>query len=184
MVVGICAAVALGGCEQTKSFFGLNKRVPDEFSVYSRAPLSLPPDFALRPPEPGSDRPQRIMPRDDALAALSRGQKTAGKAATAANSQDPGLQALLRQLQATNPDPDIRTEIDRETSILAAESTTFTDKLLFWRKQDPFGAEEVDPAKEAKRLQEAKALGKPLNEGSVPIISRKKKGAFEGLLPF
>lgn len=184
MIVGICTVVVLGGCEQTKSIFGLSKRSPDEFAVYSRAPLSLPPDFALRPPEPGSDRPQRVMPRDDAQSALTGKRSTAGKTANeAANSKDPGLQALLRQLQAANPDPNIRAEIDRETSILAIESTTFTDKLLFWRDKEPFGTA-VDPAKEAKRLQEAKALGQPLNEGNVPIISRKKKGAFEGLLPF
>lgn len=185
MVVGVCAAVALGGCEQTKSLFGLEKRAPDEFAVYSRAPLSLPPDFALRPPEPGSDRPQRVMPRDDAMAALggAKGKNAAQAAAQAAAPGDPGLQALLRQLQATNTDPNIRNEVDRETSILASESETFTDKLLFWRKPEPNYAE-VDPVKEAKRLQEAKALGKPLNEGNVPVISRKKKGAFEGLLPW
>ena len=184
MVVGVCAAVVLGGCEQTKNMFGLSKRAPDEFAVYSRAPLSLPPDFTLRPPEPGSDRPQRIMPRDDAMAALRGKGKSAGQsAAEAAAPGDPGLQALLRQLQATSPDPNIRSEVDRETSILAAESTTFTDKLLFWREPEPVHSE-VDPAKEAKRIQEAKALGKPLNEGNVPIIGRKKKGAFEGLLPF
>lgn len=184
MVVGACAAVALGGCEQTKSMLGLEKQAPDEFAVYSRAPLSLPPDFALRPPEPGTDRPQRVMPRDDAMSALSGGRKSTGKpTAEATASSDPGVQALLRQLQASNPDPNIRNEVDRETSILAAESTTFTDKLLFWRTPTP-NYSEVDPAKEAKRIQEAKALGQPLNEGKVPTISRKKKGALEGLIPW
>lgn len=184
VIVCVCAVVALGGCEQTKSFFGLTKRSPDEFAVYQRAPLSLPPDFTLRPPEPGTDRPQRVMPRDNALSALT-GKRESGKTTTAdsAASKDPGVQALLRQLQATNPDPNIRVEIDRETSQLVAASQTFTDKLLFWRKPEPVDSE-VDPAKEAKRIQEAKALGKPLNEGKVPTISRKKKGAFEGLLPF
>lgn len=182
VVIGVCAALGLGGCEQTKSFFGIGKQGPDEFAVYSRAPLSMPPDFALRPPEPGSDRPQRVMPRDDALRALTGGRPlTADSQATAA--ADPGLQALLRQLQATHPDPNIRAEVDRETSMLAAESTSFTDKLLFWRKPEPFGSE-VDPAKETKRIQEAKALGQPLNQGKVPTIARKQKAPLEGLLPF
>ena len=32
--------------------------MPDEFAVESRAPLTVPPDFDLRPPEPGAPRPQ------------------------------------------------------------------------------------------------------------------------------
>ncbi|MGH7063561.1 MAG: DUF3035 domain-containing protein, partial [Stellaceae bacterium] len=32
--------------------------MPDEFAVESRAPLTIPPDFDLRPPEPGAARPQ------------------------------------------------------------------------------------------------------------------------------
>ncbi len=31
---------------------------PDEFAVESRAPLTIPPDFDLRPPQPGAPRPQ------------------------------------------------------------------------------------------------------------------------------
>jgi Protein of unknown function (DUF3035) len=32
--------------------------MPDEFAVESRAPLTIPPEFNLRPPEPGAPRPQ------------------------------------------------------------------------------------------------------------------------------
>ena len=36
---------------------GMGKRSPDEFAVVKRAPLIVPPDFDLRPPEPGAPRP-------------------------------------------------------------------------------------------------------------------------------
>lgn len=181
IVAGVCAALMLGGCEQTKNILGLNKRAPDEFAVYSRAPLSLPPDYGLRPPEPGTDRPELVMPRDEAIAAL------AGKAPTAVvkdekvkTPSDPGTDALLRELGASNPDPNIRQEVNRETTVLADESTTFADKLIFWRAPQPTDSV-LDPVAEAKRLREAKALGKPINEGDVPVISRKKRGLLEGI---
>ena len=35
----------------------MSKRAPDEFAVVRRAPLIVPPDFDLRPPDPGAPRP-------------------------------------------------------------------------------------------------------------------------------
>ena len=50
--VALLAVAALGGCEETKKALGQVKQPPDEFAVFQRAPLSLPPDYALRPPAP------------------------------------------------------------------------------------------------------------------------------------
>jgi len=180
-IVAVCAAVGLSGCEQTRNMLGLNKRSPDEFAVYSRAPLSLPPNYGLRPPEPGTDRPNLVMPRDEAQSALTGTRPAPRQPVSQASAPDDiAVAALLNDLRATEAAPNIRIEIDRETSMLAVESRTFADQLIFWRDPEPFGTA-VDPAKEAKRIQEAKALGQPLNEGEVPIISRKKKGLLEGI---
>ena len=48
----------LSGCSDFKQIIGLDPTMPDEFAVESRAPLTIPPDFNLRPPEPGAPRPQ------------------------------------------------------------------------------------------------------------------------------
>jgi Protein of unknown function (DUF3035) len=53
----LCAA-ALQGCSNLKRDIGLEPTMPDEFAVESRAPLTLPPDYSLRPPRPGAPRPQ------------------------------------------------------------------------------------------------------------------------------
>ncbi len=42
----------------------MDRSSPDEFAVESRAPLTIPPDFALRPPQPGAPRPQEITAAD------------------------------------------------------------------------------------------------------------------------
>ncbi|WP_316978420.1 DUF3035 domain-containing protein [Shumkonia mesophila] len=179
-IVAVCAAIGLGGCEQTRGMLGLNKRSPDEFAVYSRAPLSLPPNYGLRPPEPGSDRPNLVMPRDEAQSALTGTRAAPRQPVSRVGPDEVAVMALLRDLRANEADPNIRVEVDRETSVLAAESRTFTDKLIFWRDPEPYG-EAVDPGKETKRIQEAKALGQPLNKGDVPIISRKKRSLLEGI---
>jgi hypothetical protein len=56
----VCSAGALlvSGCTDLKRSIGLEKTSPDEFAVESRAPLEMPPDFDLRPPQPGAARPQ------------------------------------------------------------------------------------------------------------------------------
>ena len=65
---GLLALPALaGGCSNTtKEALGLTKRSPDEFQVVTNAPLSMPPDYNLRPPAPGSPRPQEGTARDQA----------------------------------------------------------------------------------------------------------------------
>lgn len=36
----------------------LDRKRPDEFAVARQAPLVIPPDFSMRPPQPGAPRPQ------------------------------------------------------------------------------------------------------------------------------
>jgi hypothetical protein len=39
----------------------------------------------------------------------------------------------------------------------------------------------VDPAQESRRLRENAASGRPLNQGDVPVIQRRRRAPFEGL---
>lgn len=71
-----CVAIATGAlsaCSNPRKSLGLEKHPPDEFAVVARAPLEMPPDFKLRPPEPGADRPQETRPTDVARSALMGG---------------------------------------------------------------------------------------------------------------
>ena len=51
----LVSAVALSGCDNVRKSLTQTKAAPDEFSVYTRAPLTLPPDFGLRPPSEGAE---------------------------------------------------------------------------------------------------------------------------------
>ena len=62
--------LALSGCGSTGL---LNRDRPDEFAVSRQAPLVIPPDFSLAPPNPGAPRPQDNDASSQALDALFGG---------------------------------------------------------------------------------------------------------------
>ncbi len=171
------AALALSGCGQVREAFGQDKQAPDEFQVVARAPLSLPPDYSLRPPQPGAARPQEVAPRDQAAATIF-GNTTEGPATVEAASS--GEAAFLDNAGAAGVDPQIRELVDAETKIEIEQDQQFIDELIFWRDPDAPGVV-IDPQKEQQRLQENAALGKPVTEGESPVVIRKKRALLEGL---
>ena len=156
ILLAVASVMVLTGCESAKKAFGGNKSAPDEFVVYSRPPLSQPPDYALRPPTPGAARPQQTSPTDEARDALLGTNDSAQK--RLAGQQEPdtaGLQALLASAGADEADPEIRKKINDETSILADEDQRLVDKMIFWVDDKPFQGTVLDPAKEQQRIREA-----------------------------
>ena len=179
----LVSVMALTGCEETKRVFGKTKEAPDEFAVYRRAPLSLPPDSDLRPPTPGVSRPQVVNPRDQARAALGLSAKKTDKV-DLSKSEDitrlsNGERALLALTGANKANPQIRKLVEEKTADLYETNETFTDKMVFWRSKNKGVA--LDPQKELKRIREAQSLGKPLNSKDIPSVTRKRKGLLEGI---
>ena len=72
LALGLCTMV-LSGCDGIRKVAGLNKKSPDEFAVTTKAPLVIPPDFALVPPQPGAARPQDNQATAQTLDALFGG---------------------------------------------------------------------------------------------------------------
>ena len=184
-------APAVAGCSSTKEMLGLTKRSPDEFQVVSRAPLSMPPDYSLRPPTPGAPRPQegttteqakRIVTGVDGASAstLSPDQIPSIGEGGQITTESAGESAFLQSASLTGIDPNIRKLVDEETAVDQDDSESFLDDLIFWRQPEPYGTV-VDPVAEQKRLQENQALGQPTATGETPIIERKKQGLLEGL---
>ncbi len=183
----LVSVIALTGCEETKRVFGKTKEAPDEFAVYRRAPLSLPPDSDLRPPTPGVARPQVVNPRDQARTALGLSAKKTDEV-DLSKSEDitrlsNGERALLALTGANKANPQIRKLVEEKTADLYETNETFTDKMVFWRSKNKGVA--LDPQKELKRIREAQSLGKPLNSKDIPkdipSVTRKRKGLLEGI---
>ncbi len=172
----IAAGAVLAGCDSEPLYraLGLIHDAPDEFTVTTRAPLAMPPDFALPPPRPGAVRPQEQSERQKAEQALAPQMALGGP--PAANSS--GQQALV---QAAGPPVGvgIRSEVDAE-SVKDRPHEGVMDRLMFWRKPTPPGIV-IDAQKEAQRLRENSALGQSPDVGDTPIVQPRQKGWLEGI---
>ncbi len=92
------AAASLAACAGS----GLDRARPDEFAVARQAPLVIPPDYALVPPQPGAARPQDAAgnARAQTLDALFGGSapRSAAERATlegAGGVADPGIRSSV-----------------------------------------------------------------------------------------
>ena len=134
-VTCLVSAFAISGCSDFRRAVGIERSAPDEFAVESRAPLTIPPDFDLRPPQPGAARPQESPPAERARKAIDNaGPGEPGKQATSAfqlpegglrartSQADPnqqvGDQSLASKLLGANDTAGGPTEVKRETSTL------------------------------------------------------------------
>lgn len=170
----------LSGCSEAKRALGYDKAPPDEFQVVERAPLALPPDFSLRPPAPGTVRPQEGNTRDQARQALLGTPRQTTPVSTQGRTL--GDVTLLKKAGAEQIQPDVRMLVNKETQSLADTDKSFTDKLVFWRKPEgPGYGEQLDAGKEAQRLRENQALGRAVTDGDTPRIERRRKGMLEGV---
>lgn len=70
--LALAGVSTLAGCTGLKQAVGLQPTAPNEFEVESQAPLTIPPDFALRPPKPGEKRPQGTSPTAQAREAMEQ----------------------------------------------------------------------------------------------------------------
>jgi len=175
------AALALGGCGDTRRALGIEKATPDEFRIVTRAPLSLPPDYSLRPPQPGAPRPQERASADQARATvIGTGAAAPVGGIAGGGNVTPGETALLAKAGSERTDPNIREKVNVEAVQQAEADRYLLDRLLFWRKQDQPGTV-VDPTLESQRLRENQALGRPVTTGETPTIQRRRRAPLEGI---
>jgi hypothetical protein len=104
-----CAVMVMlvSACSNWKQAIGIEPTSPDEFAVESRAPLTLPPDFDLRPPQPGASRPQESSVASRAQGVVDNagpgapGQQASGTLHyTGNNLADPNAQIADQSLAA------------------------------------------------------------------------------------
>ena len=177
------AVLSLSACgSQVRQALGMTKHSPDEFMTVTHAPLTLPPDYNLQPPEPGATRPQEGTASEQAQTALLANNGGAGTSFSdvGGSAQSAGEAALLQNAGAAGIDPGIRTQIDTETAAQIERDKSLIERLVFWRTPEPYGTV-VDPAAESQRLRDNQALGKPVTEGETPIITKRRKGVLEGI---
>jgi hypothetical protein len=155
VATALVAAAGLAGCQSTQRALGMSKVTPDEFRIVTKAPLVVPPDYALRPPAPGEPRPQELQPESAARNALL-GQREA-------EQRSDGEKLLVAKAGAEKADPLVRYVVDDEFGDIAHKEKSFADRVMFWKKDDAAAQPQqtaaldgssapIDPAAEKERI--------------------------------
>jgi hypothetical protein len=180
-VVGLVAASALslGACSSVRQAVGATRVVPDEFLTVSTAPLSLPPEYGLRPPQPGQPRPQDVTPELEARRILTQER--------GAVTRSDGERALAQRVGAGTEavDSRVRYLVDDEFGNLAHKETSWADRVMFWRREDPStqgqtqittsdGAIAIDATTEYERMQQLTG-----GQNAIVIQQRRPGAAFK-----
>lgn len=164
-MIGLAAAAVTGLAACTSS------GGPNEFLVVSKAPLTVPPEFNLRPPAPGQARPQDLSPEAQARVAVF-GIDTGQNASE-------GEKAFIRAAGGDAIERSVRSQVDFDAAQVVRKNRNFADMIF------NFGATErdavLDPAAEAERLRvEAESLKDVLGQGKV-VIQPKSTSKLPGL---
>jgi hypothetical protein len=94
LVLLTALAGTLAGCGSGGGLMGRDR--PDEFAVQRQAPLVVPPDFALQPPQPGAPRPAEGNIQQQTLEAVFGGSAARSDVERNALSRAGGADAGIR----------------------------------------------------------------------------------------
>ncbi len=162
----VAAASAASGCASLGRAVGATKVSPDEFRVVSQAPLTLPPDYSLRPPRPGEPRPQELQPTDEARQSLF-GQDVGASASA-------GERRFVTDAHADATDPNIRDTVDFESQSIVRRNEGFVNRLLAFGGS-PSSNAPLDAQAEQQRLADEESIRRTTGGGTV-IIQRDSGG--------
>lgn len=193
----LLSLVSLTACsgQEVQETFGMNRKAPDEFVVYSRPPLSVPPEFDLKPPRPGEENPHIVTTEDQArqlLLGTKRQPATLDEAVAKSNSSvetavpvvlssdapSSAQSSFLSKAGADKADPKIRAELGKD--IIAEPKKKKKAQSLYESIVDGEKAEPVVDAKgEAERIRTNRDAGKPVTEGDTPNEDTKSKSVID-----
>ncbi|WOI52818.1 DUF3035 domain-containing protein [Parvularcula sp. LCG005] len=163
-------AIFASGCESMGKALGGGKNPPDEFAIVTKAPLTVPPDYALKPPAPGETRPERLSSSERTRQLLLGDQTT--------NPPSDGELVLLQQVGALEVDPNIRAILAAENGGRAQKDDSLANQLIFWKFEGRNINDEEAPLRvedreswEATRLESIDAV----TGGQQVVISKDER---------
>ena len=144
---------------------------PDEFRVVRKAPLTVPPEYNLRPPALGQARPQELSPEAQARVAVFGVDFGQGASE--------GERMFVRAAGGDAVDRTVRAQVDFDASQAVRKNRSFTDTILNWG--GAAGEPVIDPAAEAERLRAEQEAVKDITGGAPVVIQPKRTSKLPGL---
>lgn len=165
LTMGVIAIAALGVTACAGS------RTPDEFRVVRKAPLTVPPDYNLRPPAPGEARPTELQP--DAQARVAVFGTDIGREASQ------GEKLFIQAAGGDATDRAVRQQVDYDAAQTLRKNRSFADMILSFGQapREPV----VDASAEAERLRAEGDLAKEVTGGGTVLIKRRNSTKLPGL---
>ena len=149
-------APAMVGCQIADDLiYGTKSKPPDEFQVVNQPPLSMPPNYGLRPPKHGAKRPNAIEPAESSRQAVFgiKDDRPYGGDTTDIASRTSGERALLSRAGALQTDPGIRRVLIEESNTGPVEdSRSLAEALLFMGEDEKKDETLLDPVEEYRRI--------------------------------
>lgn len=124
MLAASTALIVAAGCASSTGA----SNAPDEFRVVKKAPLVVPPDYNLRPPQAGQAQPFEV---DEARAGIATAFGSNVGAGASASER-----ALVAAAGANSVSPVIREQVDYEEAKTIRKSVDISDRVMFWKKSD------------------------------------------------
>ena len=144
---------------------------PDEFRVVSKAPLTVPPEYNLRPPTLGQARPQELSPEAQARVAVF--------GVDFGQSSSEGERLFVRAAGGDAVDRSVRSQVDFDNNQTLRKSRSWADTILSFggTPAEPV----IDPAAEAERLRAQNEAVKDVTGGGNVVIQPKQTSKLPGL---
>lgn len=174
----VAAGFLLAGCSgNTREILGIHRQSPDEFRVVSNPPLSMPPDFAVRPPKEMAEAASVEYTADNKKIVFEKASSHLSVAEPDRLTQ--GERSFLDLAGTENSDPKIKELLEQEAK--QAEEAKANEKGFFSKMTAKITGKEdekslVDAGKERKRIIENEKDGKPVTEGETPTTSGDSGG--------
>jgi hypothetical protein len=165
-MIGFAAFAAAGaaGCGTVST--------PDEFRVVRKAPLTVPPEYNLRPPSPGAARPQELSAEVQARVAVF--------GVDFGQNASEGERAFIKAAGGDAVDRTVRSQVDFDNAQILRKNRGFADMILNFGAGS--GSEPLlDPAAEAERLRAIDEAAKDVTGGGKVIIQPKHTSKLPGL---
>jgi len=191
------------GCEggSVKQTLGIDSGAPDEFKVVSRPPLSVPPQFSLRPPAVGesSANPNATDKQAESLVMGRPVDNTDSetfklKSSAADTSVIPVGTAYMNKAGKTTAESQFLQKAGAQSIDPTVRQTLVEEKIMRqekleeaswwdWMTLSPDKKETlVDAKKEAERIEKNEKEGKPANDGETATVKPKDRGVLGYIL--
>jgi len=164
-------SLAITGCARTSKALGLTKSAPNEFNILTKAPLIIPPEYNLLPPQAGESSAENNYSQDAARKALI------GDVDEAEPSR--GEIILMTKAGVPQANQEVRLEIDGVNGV-ERKTAGFTDQILFWRdgSAKALDGTPLDAKNEAQRLR---SIESATGGGEVKITKQPPFSKLPGL---